>query len=105
MPNSDLGDPRPLKAGRQCDLTVKKIINYTTAKEYADQLDTVVLDNLAAYANIPVNASRDLVESDLARHDKICVQDMNHEISTVEANLKYVSNMLWPFKLNTPTGG
>merc|ERR1711902_413920 len=49
--------------------------------------------------------SNDLVESTLGRHGMICVEDMIHEIATVGPNFKYVSNGLWPFKLNTPTGG
>merc|ERR1712024_4455 len=38
-------------------------------------------------------------------HGIICVEDMIHEIATVGPNFKYVSNCLWPMKLNTPTGG
>merc|ERR1712223_1662547 len=49
--------------------------------------------------------SNDLVESTLGRHGTICVEDMIHEIATVGPNFKYVSNCLWPMKLNTPTGG
>merc|ERR1712177_195334 len=49
--------------------------------------------------------SNDLVESNLGRHGMICVEDMIHEIFTVGSNFKYVSNTLWPFKLNTPNGG
>merc|ERR1712014_156052 len=49
--------------------------------------------------------SNDLVESTLGRHGMICVEDMIHEIATVGPNFKYVSNCLWPMKLNTPTGG
>merc|ERR1711877_8489 len=49
--------------------------------------------------------SNDLVESTLGRHGIICVEDMIHEIATVGPNFKYVSNCLWPMKLNTPTGG
>merc|ERR1712077_166697 len=49
--------------------------------------------------------SNDLVESTLERHGIICVEDMIHEIITVGPNFKYVSNTLWPFKLNTPNGG
>ena len=29
----------------------------------------------------------------------------DYEILTVGPNFKYASNFLWPFKLNTPTGG
>merc|ERR1711862_280771 len=49
--------------------------------------------------------SNDLVESTLGRHGMICVEDLIHEIFTVGSNFKYVSNTLWPFKLNTPNGG
>lgn len=49
--------------------------------------------------------SNDLVEETLGRHGIICVEDMIHEIATVGPNFKYVSNCLWPVKLNTPTGG
>jgi len=49
--------------------------------------------------------SNELVETNLGRHGIICVEDMIHEIFTVGNNFKYVSNMLWPFKLNTPNGG
>merc|ERR1711997_1221886 len=53
---------------------------------------------------IPIT-SNDLVEETLGRHGIICVEDMIHEIATVGPNFKYVSNCLWPVKLNTPTGG
>merc|ERR1712156_965660 len=49
--------------------------------------------------------SNDLVENNLGRHGVICVEDIIHEVFTVGPNFKYVSNILWPFKLNTPTGG
>ncbi|EDW32776.1 GL16367, partial [Drosophila persimilis] len=38
-------------------------------------------------------------------HNIQCVEDLVHEIFTVGPNFKYASNFLWPFKLNTPTGG
>merc|ERR1712098_312331 len=49
--------------------------------------------------------SNDLIEQQLGRHGIICVEDLVHEIATVGPNFKYVSNCLWPMKLNTPTGG
>merc|ERR1712165_333553 len=49
--------------------------------------------------------SNDLIEQNLGRHGIICVEDLIHEIMTVGPNFKYASNFLWPFKLNTPTGG
>ncbi|XP_011212427.1 60S ribosomal protein L7 [Bactrocera neohumeralis] len=38
-------------------------------------------------------------------HDIQCVEDLVHEIFTVGPHFKKASNFLWPFKLNTPTGG
>ncbi|XP_037960533.1 60S ribosomal protein L7 [Teleopsis dalmanni] len=38
-------------------------------------------------------------------HDIQSVEDLVHEIYTVGPKFKYASNFLWPFKLNTPTGG
>jgi len=49
--------------------------------------------------------SNDLIENTLGRHGIICVEDLVHEIMTVGPNFRYASNFLWPFKLNTPTGG
>lgn len=41
----------------------------------------------------------------LGRFGIICVEDLIHEIMNVGPNFKYATNFLWPFKLNTPTGG
>merc|ERR1711868_327907 len=49
--------------------------------------------------------SNDIIESKLGKMGIICVEDLIHEIVTVGPNFKYASNFLWPFKLNTPTGG
>merc|ERR1712049_96980 len=49
--------------------------------------------------------SNDIVEQNLGKYGMICVEDLIHEIVTVGPNFKYASNFLWPFKLNTPTGG
>ncbi|XP_075167126.1 large ribosomal subunit protein uL30-like [Haematobia irritans] len=38
-------------------------------------------------------------------HQIQCVEDLVHEIFTVGPKFKHASNFLWPFKLNTPTGG
>ncbi|XP_059471678.1 large ribosomal subunit protein uL30 [Neocloeon triangulifer] len=55
---------------------------------------------------IPIT-SNDIVESALGKKGDsiICVEDLIHEIFTVGPRFKYASNFLWPFKLNTPTGG
>merc|ERR1712142_1427865 len=49
--------------------------------------------------------SNDIIEDKLGKFGIICVEDLIHEILNVGPNFKYASNFLWPFKLNTPTGG
>merc|ERR1712001_664235 len=49
--------------------------------------------------------SNDIIEEKLGKFGIICVEDLIHEIVTVGPNFKYATNFLWPFKLNTPTGG
>jgi len=49
--------------------------------------------------------SNDIIEGALGKFGIICVEDLIHEIMNVGPNFKYASNFLWPFKLNTPTGG
>merc|ERR1712115_154597 len=49
--------------------------------------------------------SNDIIEENLGRFGIICVEDLIHEIVTVGPNFKYATNFLWPFKMNTPTGG
>jgi len=49
--------------------------------------------------------SNDIIEKNLGRFGIICVEDLIHEIVTVGPNFKYATNFLWPFKMNTPTGG
>lgn len=46
-----------------------------------------------------------IIEKALGAKGIICVEDLIHEIFTVGDNFKAASNFLWPFKLNTPTGG
>merc|ERR1712232_1478173 len=45
------------------------------------------------------------IEGALGELGIICVEDLIHEIVTVGPNFKQVTNFLWPFKLNNPTGG
>merc|ERR1712024_124072 len=49
--------------------------------------------------------SNDIIEEKLGKFGIICVEDLIHEIVPVGPNFKYATNFLWPFKLNTPTGG
>ncbi|XP_046397617.1 60S ribosomal protein L7 [Ischnura elegans] len=53
---------------------------------------------------IPIT-SNSIIEGRLGKMNLICMEDLIHEVFTVGKNFKYASNFLWPFKLNTPTGG
>ncbi|XP_003703043.1 ribosomal protein L7 [Megachile rotundata] len=53
---------------------------------------------------IPITSNA-VIEKKLGRFGIICVEDLIHEIFTVGSKFKFASNFLWPFKLNTPTGG
>ncbi|KAF7281177.1 ribosomal protein L7 [Rhynchophorus ferrugineus] len=53
---------------------------------------------------IPITSNK-IIEDRLSKSGIICVEDLIHEIFTVGSSFKYASNFLWPFKLNTPTGG
>jgi len=53
---------------------------------------------------IPITDNK-VIEGRLGKSGMICVEDLIHEIYTVGPNFKLASNFLWPFKLNTPTGG
>jgi large subunit ribosomal protein L7e len=46
-----------------------------------------------------------IIEAELGRHGIICMEDLIHEIYTVGPHFKEASNFLWPFQLNSPTGG
>ncbi|PVU92535.1 hypothetical protein BB561_003755 [Smittium simulii] len=46
-----------------------------------------------------------IIERALGRYGIICIEDLIHEIFTVGPNFKQANAFLWPFKLNTPTGG
>ncbi|KAI9564934.1 hypothetical protein GHT06_008675 [Daphnia sinensis] len=49
--------------------------------------------------------SNDIIERKLGKGNIICMEDLVHTIFTVGGYFKHASNFLWPFKLNTPTGG
>ncbi|XP_044754727.1 60S ribosomal protein L7-like [Coccinella septempunctata] len=53
---------------------------------------------------VPIT-SNEIIEQRLSKSNIICVEDLIHEIFTVGDKFKFASNFLWPFKLNTPTGG
>jgi 60S ribosomal protein uL30 len=53
---------------------------------------------------IPI-ADNSVIDGQLGKYGIICMEDLIHEIFTVGPNFKQAANFLWPFKLNTPTGG
>merc|ERR1711945_11834 len=61
--------------------------------------------NLKSVRELIYKRGHDMIEQSLGKFGIICVEDIIHEIFTVGPNFKYASNFLWPFKLNTPTGG
>jgi large subunit ribosomal protein L7e len=46
-----------------------------------------------------------IIEGSLGKYGIVCMEDLIHEIFTVGPNFKQAANFLWPFKLNSPTGG
>jgi len=46
-----------------------------------------------------------IVANALSKHGVVCVEDIIHELFTCGPHFKEVNNFLWPFKLNSPTGG
>lgn len=53
---------------------------------------------------IPITDNK-IIEEKLGKYNIICMEDLIHEIYTVGPHFKQAANFLWPFKLNTPTGG
>ncbi|KAB7502657.1 60S ribosomal protein L7 [Armadillidium nasatum] len=49
--------------------------------------------------------SNTLISKYLGRRGIICMEDIVHEIFTVGRHFTSVTNFLWPFQLNNPTGG
>jgi len=46
-----------------------------------------------------------IIEEKLGKRNMICIPDLIHQIATVGPHFRQATNFLWPFKLNTPTGG
>jgi len=55
-------------------------------------------------SRIPIH-DNDVIEKNLGKYGILSIEDVVHEIYTVGRHFKEVSNFLWPFKLNNPTGG
>jgi len=52
----------------------------------------------------PLN-DNSFIEKVLGKQNILCTEDVVHEVFTVGPAFKEVTNFLWPFKLNNPTGG
>jgi len=46
-----------------------------------------------------------IIEDKLGRRNIICIPDLINQIASVGPHFRASTNFLWPFKLNTPTGG
>jgi len=46
-----------------------------------------------------------IIEEKLGKRNIICIPDLIHQIASVGPHFRQATNFLWPFKLNTPTGG
>ncbi|MCL4123409.1 UNVERIFIED_CONTAM: hypothetical protein GTU68_009019, partial [Idotea baltica] len=49
--------------------------------------------------------SNTLIQTNLGKYGIICMEDIIHEIYTIGPKFTKVTNFLWPFKLNNPSGG
>ena len=49
--------------------------------------------------------SNNIIKQKLGKYNIICIKYLVHKILNVGPNFKYASRFLWPFKLNTQTGG
>ncbi|ETN65433.1 60S ribosomal protein L7 [Anopheles darlingi] len=57
------------------------------------------------HSRIPITDNFVIERKLRAGHRLQCVEDLVYHIYTGGASFKKVNNFLWPFKLNTPTGG
>ena len=46
-----------------------------------------------------------IIETTLGKYGVVCIEDLIHQIYTCGKYFKQCNSFLWPFKLNTPTGG
>merc|ERR1711998_366394 len=65
-----------------------------------------LVDPYIAYGYPNLKTCKELIyKRGFGKQGIICMEDLVHEIYTVGPNFKKASNFLWPFKLNSPTGG
>merc|ERR1711887_367140 len=93
----------------KCSLNMLRLVEPYVAWGYPNLKSVRELIMKRGYAKInhqriPITDNQ-IVEDSLGKLDIICVEDLIHEIITVGANFKKANNFLWPFKLNSPTGG
>merc|ERR1712130_593480 len=107
------GDPKlafvmRIRGINQVSPKVKKVLQLFRLRQINNGV-FIKLINKRGFVKINGNrtpiTSNDLVEGSLGKFGIICVEDLIHEILSVGPNFKYASNFLWPFKLNTPSGG
>ncbi|KAF1921249.1 ribosomal protein L30, ferredoxin-like fold domain-containing protein [Ampelomyces quisqualis] len=86
-----------------------KIVEPLVAYGYPNQKSVRELIYKRGYGKVDKQrvplTDNEMIEENLGKYGMICMEDLIHEIYTVGANFKQASNFLWPFKLNSPTGG
>jgi large subunit ribosomal protein L7e len=80
--------------------------NLKTVREliYKRGYGKVKLSSSSFPQRIPLT-DNSIIEEHLGKYGVVCMEDLIHEILTVGPNFKQAANFLWPFKLNSPTGG
>ncbi|KAH3954011.1 hypothetical protein HBI25_015910 [Parastagonospora nodorum] len=90
-------------------LEMLKIVEPFVAYGYPNQKSVRELIYKRGYGKIDKQrlplTDNEIIEENLGKYGMICMEDLIHEIFTVGPNFKQASNFLWPFKLNSPTGG
>ncbi|OAK97920.1 60S ribosomal protein L7 [Phaeosphaeriaceae sp. SRC1lsM3a] len=90
-------------------LEMLKIVEPFVAYGYPNQKSVRELIYKRGYGKVDKQrlplTDNEIIEENLGKYGMICMEDLIHEIFTVGPNFKQASNFLWPFKLNSPTGG
>ncbi|KAF1842587.1 60S ribosomal protein L7 [Cucurbitaria berberidis CBS 394.84] len=90
-------------------LEMLKIVEPFVAYGYPNQKSVRELVYKRGYGKVDKQriplTDNELIEENMGKYGMICMEDLIHEIYTVGPNFKQASNFLWPFKLNSPTGG
>ncbi|KAL5118081.1 60S ribosomal protein L7 [Pleosporales sp. CAS-2024a] len=90
-------------------LEMLKIVEPFVAYGYPNQKSVRELIYKRGYGKVDKQrvplTDNEMIEENLGKYGMICMEDLIHEIYSVGPNFKQASNFLWPFKLNSPTGG